>query len=248
MRKSFIYSIVLTTAFFSGCKGDYDDWAAPQGFDAEEAKNISVNITPAAAIEMENVTTETIQLFTASVDAPEGMEVTAYEAVLSKIDENGVAQGKTILAADASGNVSTKEVVSAVESYYGKNPIARNLAVTVMAYIKQAEQAFCVSSNQVEVQVTLIKPDISESYYLVGDMVGWDEASMIKFAHSDVNVYDDPVFTISITTTADDQYWKIIPQKNIDAGDFWANPGVVGPKVDGDDAMSGQLVNEGACR
>lgn len=55
-----------------------------------------------------------------------------------------------------------------------------------------------------------------------------------------------PVFTISITTTADDQYWKIIPQKNIDAGDFWANPRVVGPKVDGDDAMSGQLVNEGA--
>lgn len=52
MRKSFIYGIVLTTAFLSGCKGDYDDWAAPQGFDAEEAKNISVNITPAAAIEM----------------------------------------------------------------------------------------------------------------------------------------------------------------------------------------------------
>ena len=246
MRKSFIYGIVLTTAFLSGCKGDYDDWAAPQGFDAEEAKNISVNITPAAAIEMENVTTETIQLFTASIDAPEGMEVTTYEAVLSKIDENGVAQGKTVLAADASGNVSTKEVVSAVESYYGKNPIARKLAITVMAYIKQAEQAFCVSSNQAEIQVTLIKPDISESYYLVGDMAGWDEASMIKFTHSDVNVYDDPVFTISITTTVDDQYWKIIPQKNIDAGDFWANPGVVGPKVDGDDAMSGQLVNEGA--
>ena len=56
------------------------------------------------------------------------MEVTTYEAVLSKIDENGVAQGKTVLAADASGNVSTKEVVSAVESYYGKNPIARKLA------------------------------------------------------------------------------------------------------------------------
>jgi hypothetical protein len=53
-----------------------------------------VNITPAAAIEMENVTTETIQLFTASIDAPEGMEVTAYEAVLSKIDENGVAREK----------------------------------------------------------------------------------------------------------------------------------------------------------
>ena len=130
MRKSLIYSMVLTAALLSSCKGDYDDWAAPQGFDAEEAKDISVNITPAAAIDMENVTTETIQLFTASVSAPEGMEVTAYEAVLSKLDESGAAQGKAVLAVDASGNVSTKEVVSAVESYYGKNPIARKLAVT----------------------------------------------------------------------------------------------------------------------
>jgi len=252
MKKSFIYSIVLTAALFSGCKSDYDDWAAPQGFDAEEAKNISVNITPAGAIDMENVTMETIQLFSSSVDAPEGMEVTAYEAVLGKFDESGAVQGKTVLATDASGNVSTKDVVSAVENYYGKNPIARKLAVTVMAYIKQvaqegqAAQAFCVSSNQVEVQVTLVKPDISESYYLVGDMAGWDEASMLPFTHSDVNVYDDPVFTISFTTTEDNQYWKIIPQKNIDADDFWANPGVVGVKVDGDDAMSGQLVNEDA--
>ena len=114
MKKSFIYGIVLTTALFSGCKGDYDDWAAPQGFDPEEAKNISVNITPAGAIDMENVATETIQLFTSSVDAPEGMEVIACEAVLSKFDESGAVQGKTILATDVSGNVSTKELVNTV--------------------------------------------------------------------------------------------------------------------------------------
>lgn len=246
MRKSFIYGLVLTTALFSSCKGDYDDWAAPQGFDAEEAKGIHVTITPAAAIEMENVQTETVQLFTASVDAPEGMEVAAYEAVLGKVDENGAAQGSIVLSADKAGNVSAAEVVGAVETFYGKNPVARKLAVTVNACIKQEGQAFRVKSNQVEAQVTLVTPDISAAYYLVGDMAGWDEASMLKFNHSEVNVYDDPVFTLSFTTTAEDQYWKIIPQKNIDGGDFWANPGVVGVKVDGDDAMSGRLVNEGA--
>jgi len=246
MKKSFIYGLVLTTALFSSCKGDYDDWVAPQGFDAEEAKGINVTITPVAAIEMENVQAETVQLFTASVDAPEGMEVTAYEAVLGKVDENGAAQGSIVLSADKAGNVSASEVVGVVETFYGKNPIARKLAVTVNAYIKQEGQAFWVKSNQVEAQVTLVTPDISAAYYLVGDMAGWDEASMVKFNHSDVNVYDDPVFTISFTTTKDEQYWKIIPQKNIDAGNFWANPGVVGVKVDGDDAMNGQLVNEGA--
>lgn len=246
MKKSFIYGMVLTTALFSSCKGDYDDWAAPQGFDAEEAKNIRVTIAPAAAIEMENVQTETVSLFTASVDAPEGMEVTAYEAVLGKVDENGSAQGSIVLPADKAGNVSAAEVVSAVETFYGKNPVARKLAVTVNAYLKQGEQAFCVKSDPVEAQVTLVTPDISAAYYLVGDMAGWDAETMMQFNHSDVNVYDDPVFTISFTTTKDDQYWKIIPQKNIDAGDFWMNPGVIGVKVDGDDAMSGRLVNENA--
>ena len=74
-------------------------------------------------------------------------------------------------------------------------------------------------------------------------MLTWDAAGMVKFTHSDTNVYDDPVFKISFETTADNQYWKIIPQDNVD-GEFWANPGVVGPKTDGDDSMSGSLTNE----
>ncbi|MCI5929989.1 MAG: hypothetical protein MRZ70_01420, partial [Prevotella sp.] len=55
-------------------------------------------------------------------------------------------------------------------------------------------------------------------------------------------VYDDPIFTISFETTKADQYWKIIPKKNADAGNIWA-AGVVGPKVDGDDSMTGALTN-----
>lgn len=49
-----------------------------------------------------------------------------------------------------------------------------------------------------------------------------------------------------VTTTKDNQYWKIIPQGNIDAGNPWAiqnDPkGVVGVTKNGDDAMSGTLV------
>lgn len=49
-----------------------------------------------------------------------------------------------------------------------------------------------------------------------------------------------------VTTTKDNQYWKIIPQGNIDAGDPWKiqnDPkGVLGVTKNGDDAMSGTLV------
>lgn len=246
MKKIAIYASCLLAALISSCSDDYTDWAAPQGFDEEEARNINVTISSVSAIEMENVATETVQLFSASVDAPEGMEITAYEAVLAKAGESGAAQEKITLPANASGTVSTQEVVGAVENFYGKNPVARKLALTVLVYLKQENEAFCVASNQVEAEVTLVTPDISSAYYLVGDMYGWNEASMVKFNHSDVNIYDDPVFTISFTTTADNQCWKIIPQKNIDTGDFWANPGVVGVRTDGDDSMSGSLVNDGA--
>src|SRR3712207_5143268 len=112
MKKSLLYGMMLTTVFFGSCKGDYDDWAAPQGYDAEEAKHISLTVTPTAAFNMEEVTAETVQLFTSSVNAPEGAKVTAYEAILSKVDENGATLGKTVLATDASGNVSARELVN----------------------------------------------------------------------------------------------------------------------------------------
>lgn len=80
----------------------------------------------------------------------------------------------------------------------------------------------------------------------VGDAAavdGWNTVSAKQaFKHSDKDVYDDPIFTISFETTKADQYWKIIPKKNADAGNIWA-AGVVGPKVDGDDSMTGALTN-----
>lgn len=91
-------------------------------------------------------------------------------------------------------------------------------------------------------------PVIEEGYYLVGDMFttddvdGWTKEVAKAFNHSDKDVYEDPVFTVSFETTKADQYWKIIPKKNIDADDLWA-AGVVGPKVDGDDSMTGALTN-----
>ena len=72
---------------------------------------------------------------------------------------------------------------------------------------------------------------------------GWNNVSAKQaFKHSDKDVYDDPFFTLTFETKEANQYWKIIPKKNVDAGNFWA-AGVVGPKVDGDDSMKGLLTN-----
>lgn len=236
--------MVLATALFSSCKGDYDDWADPQGYPQEEAKNVAFTVTPASAIDMATVDADSISLFTASIDSKDPMSVVSYTVELGKADESGNVVSKQEITASATGKVAKADLVSAVESLYGKAPEQRTMQTVVVASLKQNGQAFYAKSNQVQTLVTLVKPNISSAYYLVGDMLGWDSSSMIKFTHSDNNVYDDPVFKISFETTADNQYWKIIPQENVD-GEFWANPGVVGPSVDGDDSMSGSLVNDG---
>ena len=233
--------MVLATALMSSCKGDYDDWAAPQGYDAEEAQNVSLTASDGATIDMNNVTGETINLFSTTFEAPEGFTVTGYELEVGATEEE-----VDVLPSDANGSIATADLVSLVESIYGKAPVERTLKAASTIYLSKDGESFYAHSNFVDVKVTLITPDISQNYYLVGDFCGWDEASMLKFSHSDVNIYDDPVFTIKFTTTEANQYWKIIPQKNIDNGEFWANPGVVGVAVDGDASMSGFLVTENA--
>lgn len=241
MKKSLIYGMVLATALMSSCKGDYDDWAAPQGYDAEEAQNVSLTASDGATIDMNNVTGETINLFSTTFEAPEGFTVIGYEVEVGATEEE-----VDILPSDANGSIAAAELVSLVESIYGKAPVERTLKAASTIYLSKDGESFYAHSNFVDVKVTLITPDISQNYYLVGDFCGWDETSMLKFSHSDVNIYDDPVFTIKFTTTEANQYWKIIPQKNIDNGEFWANPGVVGVAVDGDASMSGFLVTENA--
>ena len=241
MKKSLIYGMVLATALMSSCKGDYDDWAAPQGYDAEEAQNVSLTASDGATIDMNNVTGETVNLFSTTFEAPEGFTVTGYELEVGATEED-----VDVLPSDANGSIAAADLVSLVESIYGKAPIERTLKAASTIYLSKDGESFYAHSNFVDVKVTLITPDISQNYYLVGDFCGWDEASMLKFSHSDVNIYDDPVFTIKFTTTEANQYWKIIPQKNIDNGEFWANPGVVGVAVDGDASMSGFLVTENA--
>ncbi|MDH6342001.1 hypothetical protein M2480_000664 [Parabacteroides sp. PFB2-12] len=236
MNKTLLYGLLLTCVTFFGCKGEYDDWADPQGFEPEEAVGVSLSASAAAAINMAEIDSETVSLFTPSATIPEGASVVSYSVTLD---------GKKKLNADLSGRVSTEELISAVTELYGKRPVERTLSAVVAAQIKQNEAGLYTKSSAFNVLVTLEAPVISTAYYLVGDMAGWDATSMIAFNHSGKDVYEDPIFTLTFTTSADNQYWKIIPQENVD-NDFWANPGVVGTAVDGDASLEGALVNVGA--
>ncbi len=233
MKKIALYTLLLATGILAGCSDSYDDWASPQGYDPESPISISFSVTAVAGIEMANVTTETVAIFTPVLSIPEGAVVSGYEAILDD---------QVTLGVDANGNVEVQELVTAVSELYGKRPEARTMAEKVNVYVDIDGQVVTTSA-ETTLTVTLDAPFIASAYYFVGDMCGWDEESMIAFNHSNEDVYSDPVFTVTFSCT-DNQYWKIIPQTNIDSGDFWheGEDGVVGVAQDGDTSMEGTLV------
>lgn len=230
------------------CTEDYTDWGNPQSNPQEEAVSFGDgSVTPVDVINLANVKTEKVKV--ASIVAPTSSDA-AYTPNY-KINFDGQS-----FDIDADGNMATAELTSYIVDKWGKRPTERDIDATLDAWVSNGSTAVKMATSATfQVKAIPEAPVIEDGYYLVGDMFnveavgdaaavdGWNTVSAKQaFKHSDKDVYDDPVFTITFETTKDNQYWKIIPKKNVDAGNFWA-AGVVGPKVDDDDSMTGLLTN-----
>lgn len=224
------------------CTEDYTDWANPQTNPEEEAVSFGDgSVTPVDVINLADVTGDKVKV--ASIVAP----TSTKDSYKSSFKINLDGQSFDI---DADGNMAKADLVSYITDKFGKRPIERDIDATLDAWQSNGSTAVKMATSETfQVKAIPEAPFIDNGYYLVGDMFttedgvnGWTKGVAKAFNHSEKDVYDDPIFTVSFETTKADQYWKIIPKKNIDADDLWA-PGVVGPKVDGDDSMTGALTN-----
>ena len=240
MIKKILLGMTLLMSMVS-CTEDYTDWGNPQSNPQEEAVSFGDgSVTPVDVIDLAKVETEKVKV--ASIVAPTSSNA-AYTPNY-KINFDGQS-----FDIDADGNMATAELTSYIVDKYGKRPKERDIDATLDAWVSNGATAVkMATSEKFQIKAIPEAPVIEEGYYLVGDMFttddvnGWTKEVAKAFNHSDKDVYEDPVFTVSFETTKADQYWKIIPKKNIDSGDIWA-AGVVGPKVDGDDSMTGTLTN-----
>lgn len=223
------------------CTEDFTDWSKPQTNPQEDAVTFgNGSVAPVDVINLADVNTEKVKV--ASIVAPTSSNA-AYTPNY-KINFDGQS-----FDIDADGNMATAELTSYIVDKYGKRPTERDIDATLDAWVSNGSTAVKMATSATfQVKAIPEAPVIEEGYYLVGDMFttedvnGWTKEVAKAFKHSDKDVYEDPIFTVSFETTKADQYWKIIPKKNIDSGDLWA-AGVVGPKVDGDDSMTGLLTN-----
>ena len=224
------------------CTEDYTDWGNPQSNSQEEAVAFgNGSVTAVDVINLADVATEKVKV--ASIVAPTSSDA-AYTPTY-KINIGGQA-----FDIDAEGNMAKADLVNYMVDKVGKRPKEHDIDATLDAWVSNGATAIKMATSETfQVKAIPEAPVIEEGYYLVGDMFfktkdqnGWTKEDAKAFKHSDKDVYDDPVFTITFETTKADQYWKIIPKKNIDADNLWA-AGVVGPKVDGDASMTGALTN-----
>lgn len=245
MKKSFLYSLAAFAGIaFASCNGDYDDWSQPQHNDQESAITIpGFNATAANAINLANPGTDVTVFHLSEAALPENMTLENIHIVITPAEEESatsvVAQN---IDATSAGTVDSTALQNAVLSAYGRRPSARLFNAHAYADVMSNGQALFVDAGKFQFTVTPKAPHISKGYYLAGDMTTWGDFNALgKFSHSGKDVYEDPVFTLTITTTADNQYWKIIPQENVDAQNFWAD-GVLGTEVDGSTDATGTLV------
>lgn len=231
----------------TSCDEDFSDVAAPQAWPQEEAITLpgfSVSAVSTAA-DLASGDSVTVFSYTTPANMPEDTSIDKFRL---KVLPSGVEGAVEVTVnASSNGKVASADLQQIIEDSYGKRPVERTLNATVYADLMKGGQASLLTCDPIVIKAVPEAPVISSAYYLVGDHCGWDAAGMMQFNHSGKDVYEDPVFTVMFTTTKAGSYWKIIPQENVDATDgFFNDPGVVGPAVDGETALEGALVNEGA--
>ena len=238
MIKKILLGMTLLMSMVS-CTEDYTDWGNPQTNPQEDAVSFGDgSVTPEGVINLADVTGDKVKV--ASIVAPTSTKDTYTPSF--KINFDGQS-----FDIDADGNMAKADLVNYITNKYGKRPTERDIDATLDAWLSNGSTAAKMATSETfQVKAIPEAPFIDAAYYLVGDLTEWGLDTKLKFAHSDADVYEDPVFTLMFTTTKDDQCWKIIPQGNVDKGNIWAvenaPEGVVGIEVDGDKAMSGKLL------
>lgn len=220
MLKPIFYGLALT-ATMASCTEDFTDWLSPLHNGQEAAKTIAIDVKPVSAIDFKTLEgVDSVQVFSTAITATDAPVMT-YLLTLN----NGATPAKEVtLQASDLCKVAVADLKDAVVSLYGKAPVLRDMSAKVVSFAEVKGETFRYEGTT-NLQATLVAPVIENAYYLVGEGLGWKAADALKykFTHSTTNVYDDPVFTITVPapTNADgtrkDFYYKVVPQSAIDA-------------------------------
>jgi hypothetical protein len=211
-----LLSIMGAALLMASCTEDYKDWATPFSNGPEEPINMAFSVAPADAVDFATVTTETVQLFVPTVTAPEGATTSYLAAIAGEDNDNG-----ELLEVDGNGFVKTADLEDAVNTIFGRRPVAHNAVVGVEAYISLNGSAFKYTAGTT-LSVTPNAPVIEEAYYITGNVNGWDNNNTdLELSNGGADPYENPVFTCLIPAPEDggNVEFKVTPKSGL-GGDW----------------------------
>ena len=255
MKKISILSTLLAgMVVFSACTEDeIAPVAEPFGFEPDETVAAAIAITAqeyAQPIVITDQSVDSVEAFTIDLSAtPELPAETTFEYTLSMSKTVDMADAITI-PVDVQGDVAkvaTANLDANVKTLYGKRPQANTFYTQLAALVKSADgRRIQLLSNVITATVTPQAMPIESAYYLIGDFPGWNatSASAYAFSHSDKDVYEDPIFTLTVTIPSAGSNWKVAPQSFIEDGNNWDV--VLGNvAADQNTALEGELLANG---
>lgn len=250
--KKLIYSALAFMALsFAACDDEsYNDWAQPITNAQEASQSFTFSAAAVDAINLADIDTNIVKVFTPTVT------LTDADATVNNF--NVLFSDGATISADANGNVLVDDLVSVIEAIYGKAPELRTLPTSVVALINRDGQLMKSDTAKIEIKATLEAPVIESAYYVIGAVPGWsfEAAATAKFSHSDTNVYDDPIFTITMEAPykkdadgefeldesgnkiREDYYFRFVPQSSLEKAD---GSGTIGCLVNGTEDLEGKL-------
>ena len=238
MKKKFLYTAIFAAMIgLASCNEDFNaDVAAPQTWEQGEILAASgMTITPAADINLETVTEDSVILFSYQVNNQvEGSKIENLTAYVSKQD---VEEWRKI-EVDAEGKASVEVLQKTIEDLYGKKDEMRTLVLKAEASMNIDGEALFLSAEKVSVNITPKKPLIIPEYYIVGNIQGWNTGTK-SCALYPVNL-EESIFTYTTdfsNNNAGTPNFKIWA-----AADFGNWDNAIGTQIDGDTNLEGKLV------
>ena len=202
---------------------------------------------------------KTVQVvaFTTVDDLPEGATLKP-QLQLSNSDSFEKVETLDVTVDLENGNyvVNTNDWNQAHLNLFGKSPKVKTAYYRIPVYIVYGGTEYRYQSPDYYAVAGTVDETckdagfvIYDNYYFIGSINGWGLNTDYPFTHSDADVYDDPVFSIKLEITQEildanggKCWWRIASEKAV-ADSNWEL--VYGPEVDGDDNLSGMLIENG---
>ena len=238
MKKILFASIaLLSMVAVTSCDQDFTDGiAGPLTSDPETPQTVAFGngaISEVSVINLAEVTSETVQV--CKITAP---TVTDEKATFKNytITIDGVVYDLT-----ANGEMTTEEFAAIIANKYGKRPVEREVEAVVRAYYEVDGQSIVAVSDSFKIKVIPAAPVIEEAYYYVGAANGWGGQDY-KLTNGGGDVYEDPIFSVTVPAQGGDHWFKIMPASAFTLGSIWESPSVVGVYTNGTSAMEGKFI------